>query len=184
MKMLSRNRVQMRYRKPYQSNRESKQRTRAMIVLVERYCITCILSLSTSRNDIYMYTRETLLDSSIIGSDLDLFPLTNYLVGMVRAVSRQCLKKQLSRKNERERERAWEVRNEWSTIFSVRDFCERNDITHNSWLMMLRAKRRWQKNHWSSFQLHQNFIIESHEWLYQRWQLVISLKQSKCFLQH
>ena len=88
---LSRNRIQMQYRKLYQSNRESKQWTCAMIVLVERYCITCIFFLSTSRNDIYMYTRETLLDSSIIDSDLDLFSLTNYLVRMMQAVSRQCI---------------------------------------------------------------------------------------------
>ncbi len=87
---MSRNRIQMRYRESYRSNRESKQRTRAMIVLVERYCKTCIcLSLSTSRNDIYMYTRETPFDSPIIDSDPDLFPLTNYLVRMMRAASRQ-----------------------------------------------------------------------------------------------
>jgi len=74
----------------YRCDIESKQRTRAMIVLVERYCKTCMsLSLSTSRNGIYMYTRETFPNSSIIGSDLGLFPLTNYLVGMVRAASRQ-----------------------------------------------------------------------------------------------
>ncbi len=86
---LSRNRVQVRYRKSYRSNRGSKQRTHAMIVLVERYCKTCIcLSLSTSRNDIYTYTRKTPPDSSIIGPDPGLFPLTNYLVRMVRAVSR------------------------------------------------------------------------------------------------
>ncbi len=89
---VSRNRVQMQYRKSYRSNRESKQRTRAMIVLVERYCKTCMsLCLSTSRNDIYMYTRETFLDSSIIDSDLDLFILTNYLVGMMQAALRQQL---------------------------------------------------------------------------------------------
>ncbi len=87
---MSRNRIQMQYRESYRSNRESKQRTRAMIVLVERYCKTCMsLSLSTSRNDIYMYTRETSFDSSIIDSDLDLFLLTNYLMRMVQAVSRQ-----------------------------------------------------------------------------------------------
>ncbi len=89
---VSRNRVQMQYRKSYRSNRESKQRTRAMIVLVERYCKTCMsLCLSTSRNDIYMYTRETFLDSSIIDSNLDLFILTNYLVGMMQAALRQQL---------------------------------------------------------------------------------------------
>jgi len=89
---VSRNRVQMQYRKSYRSNRESKQRTRAMIVLVERYCKTCMsLCLSTSRNDIYIYTRETFLDSSIIDSDLDLFILTNYLVGMMQAALRQQL---------------------------------------------------------------------------------------------
>ncbi len=89
---VSRNRVQMQYRKSYRSNRESKQQTRAMIVLVERYCKTCMyLCLSTSRNDIYMYTRETFLDSSIIDSDLDLFILTNYLVGMMQAALRQQL---------------------------------------------------------------------------------------------
>ena len=89
---VSRNRVQMQYRNSYRSNRESKQRTRAMIVLVERYCKTCMsLCLSTSRNDIYMYTRETFLDSSIIDSDLDLFILTNYLVGMMQAALRQQL---------------------------------------------------------------------------------------------
>ncbi len=86
---MSRNRIQMQYKKSYQSNRESKQRTCAMIVLVERYCITCILFLFTSRNDIYMYTRETSFDSFIIDSDLDLLSLTNYLVRMMQAVSRQ-----------------------------------------------------------------------------------------------
>ena len=89
-----RDKIQMQYRKSYQSNRESKQQTRAMIVLVERYCKTCMsLSLSTSRNDIYMYTRKTSLNSSIIDSDFDLFLLTNYLVKMMRAVSRQCVSK-------------------------------------------------------------------------------------------
>ncbi len=88
MKMLSRDRIQMQYRKSYRSNRESKQQTCVMIVLVERYCITCIFSLSTSCNDIYMYTRKTFLDSSIIDSDLDLFSLTNYLVRMMQAVLR------------------------------------------------------------------------------------------------
>ncbi len=38
-----------------------------------------------------MYTRETFLDSSIIDSDLDLFILTNYLVGMMQAALRQQL---------------------------------------------------------------------------------------------
>ncbi len=71
---LSRNRVQMQYKKSYQSNKESKQWTCAMIMLVERYCKTCMfLSLSTSCNDIYMYTRETFFNSSIINSDLNLF---------------------------------------------------------------------------------------------------------------
>ncbi len=87
--MLLRNRIQMWYRKSYWSNRESKQWTHAMIVLVERYCKTCIsLSLFISRNDIYMYTWETSFNSFIIDSDLDLFSLTNYLVRMMQAVSR------------------------------------------------------------------------------------------------
>ncbi len=48
----------MQYKKAYQSNRESKQWTHAMIMLVERYCKTCISSsLSISCNDIYMLLR-------------------------------------------------------------------------------------------------------------------------------
>ncbi len=85
--MLSRNRVQMQYKKSYQSNRESKQWTYAMIMLVERYCKTCIcLSLFTSCNDIYMYTQETSFNSFIIDSDFDLFLLTNYLVRIMQTV--------------------------------------------------------------------------------------------------
>ncbi len=82
---------------------------------------------------------------------------------MRRAIRWRCLKWSVRRRNKRERERMWEVKDEWSTIFSVRDFCKRNDIAHNSWLTMLRAKHWWQKNRWSSSQLRQNFIIESHE---------------------
>ncbi len=87
---MSRNRIQMWYKKLYQSNRESKQWTHVMIMLVERYCKTCMfLSLSTSCNDIYMYTQETSLDFSIIDSDLNLFFLTNYLMKMMQTVLQQ-----------------------------------------------------------------------------------------------
>ncbi len=41
---MSKDRIQMQYRKLHQSNRESKQWTHAMIVLVERYCKTCMFS--------------------------------------------------------------------------------------------------------------------------------------------
>ncbi len=61
-----------------------------MIMLVERYCKTYIfLFLFTSRNDIYIYTWETLLDSSIIDSDFNLFSLTNYFMRMMQAVLQQ-----------------------------------------------------------------------------------------------
>ncbi len=36
-----------------------------------------------------MYTQETLFDSFIIDSDLDLFSLTNYLMRMMQTVLRQ-----------------------------------------------------------------------------------------------
>ncbi len=39
---LLRNKVQMQYKKLYQSNKESKQWTCIMIMLVERYCKTCM----------------------------------------------------------------------------------------------------------------------------------------------
>ncbi len=85
--MLLKDKVQMQYKKLYLSNRESKQWTCAMIMLVERYCKTCMfLFLSTSHHDIYMYTWKMLLDSFIIDSDLNLFSLTNYLMRMMQTV--------------------------------------------------------------------------------------------------
>ncbi len=69
---------------------------------------------------------------------------------MRRMIRWKCLKWSVHRRNKRKRERIWEVRDEWLTIFSIRDFCERNDIAHNSWLTMLRVKCWWQKNRWSS----------------------------------
>ena len=84
---LSRNKVQMQYKKLYLSNRKSKQWTHAMIMLVERYCKTCMSSfLSTSCHDIYMYTWETSFNSFIIDSDFNLFFLTNYFVKMMQTV--------------------------------------------------------------------------------------------------
>ncbi len=56
--MLSRNRVQMWYKKSYWSNRESKQRTCAMIVLVERYCKTCMFSLSIYKLQWHLYVHS------------------------------------------------------------------------------------------------------------------------------